>query len=277
MLAGHRRVMAVGDPAHLDPAEGERARRQARILGAHQRRADQEGVGIGRQAVDVGSARNARFGDDQRTRRHQRREPLGGREVDPQRVEIAVVDADDVGAQPDRSTHLVDAVGLDQHVHAEPARCRHHRGRFLVAEHGEDHQHRVGAVPPGFGHLARVDDEVLGEDRPEILAPHRPQIVERSAEIRRVGEHADRVRGAAIGARERSRVGAGPDRSRRGGAALHLHDEACAGPGQRRLEASPGRLGLAAEPRQPDGDVDALAGDDLGEDALSHCSPRRTA
>ena len=82
----------------------------------------------------------------------------------------------------------------------------------VVGEHGEDGQHRVGAVKPGLGDLARVDDEVLGEDRPAELAPDRPQILERPAEIGRVGEHADRVRRAAIGARERARVGARPDR-----------------------------------------------------------------
>ena len=124
--------------------------------------------------------RNARFGDDQGPRRHQRGKPLGRGEVDLQRVEVAVVDPDDLGAEPDRPAHLLGVVGLDQHVHAEPPGRRHHRRRFVVVEHGEDDEHRVGAVKPGFGHLARIDDEVLGQDRPEELAPDRPQILQRT-------------------------------------------------------------------------------------------------
>ena len=38
--------------------------------------------------------------------------------------------------------------------------------RLLVVEHREHRQHRVGAVQPRLGDLARIDDEILGEDRP---------------------------------------------------------------------------------------------------------------
>ena len=38
--------------------------------------------------------------------------------------------------------------------------------RLVVVEHRQHDQHRVGAVQPRLADLARVDDEILGEDRP---------------------------------------------------------------------------------------------------------------
>jgi hypothetical protein len=164
---------------------------------------------------------------------------------------------------------------LDEHVHAEPLGRRHHCARFFIAEHREHRQHGVGAVPPRLGDLARIDDEVLGEDRPVMDAPDRRQVVERAAEEGPVGEHADRVGDAGISSRLRRRIGARPDRAGRRRGLLHLHDEARAGPGQRRRQAEPGRLrpGQGVGAAQPRRDVDPLARDDLAEDAagISHC------
>jgi hypothetical protein len=106
---------------------------------------------------------------------------------------------------------------------------------------------------------------------PSNSAPHRAQIVERAAEIGRVGEHADRVGDAAHRRARARRVDADrADRAARRRGALDLHDEARAGPRQRRPRLR--RVGSAdastdtpsSRPRRL-----ALARDDFGEDPPS--------
>ena len=154
------------------------AGRDARISAVPTRKASANG------ASRSTSARSAMpdSGDDQAIARHQRREPLGGREVDVEVPQVAIVDADDRRAERHRAAHLGRVMRLDQHVHAEPPRLVEDRRRFRIVEQRQDRQHRVGAVQARLRHLARVDDEVLGEDRAGKDAAHRREIVERAAE-----------------------------------------------------------------------------------------------
>ena len=48
----------------------------------------------------------------------------------------------------------------------EPPRLRHHRRGLAIVERRKDDQHRIRSEAPGLGHLERIDDEILGEDRP---------------------------------------------------------------------------------------------------------------
>ena len=72
--AGERRwpggadVRAAIQSAEFGAAEDEFPRGLCRFSGAHQRRADQEGVDQRRQAIDVGAAGNAGFGNQQAIR-----------------------------------------------------------------------------------------------------------------------------------------------------------------------------------------------------------------
>ena len=56
-------------PAQLDPPVDQRPRRIDHVGRGHQRRPDEEGVGDGREPLDIGARRNARFGNDQHVRR----------------------------------------------------------------------------------------------------------------------------------------------------------------------------------------------------------------
>jgi hypothetical protein len=132
-------------------------------------------------------------------------------------------------------------------------------------------------VDAGFRHLARIDHEILGEDRALKFGPYRCKIVVGPAEIRAVDQHADRVGRAAIGTRDRGRVGALAKRAFARRDPLHFHDEPRSRAGKRSLEALLRRHGFrtqrlerdAFEPRRH---VVPLAGDDLAQDAfdLSH-------
>ena len=104
----------------------------------------------------------------------QRRQPLGRREVDAEIAKVAIVDPDQRRAERQRAAHLVLVMNLDQRVHAEAARFGDHRRAPLVIEQRQHHQHRVGAGNARLDDLARIDEEVLGEDRAIELAPAPP-------------------------------------------------------------------------------------------------------
>jgi len=78
--------------------------------------------------------------------------------------------------------------------------------RLELTIEGMSCEHCVRAVNPGFGNLARIDDEILGENRPVIGLPNGGEIVERPAEIWRVGKDADRIGYPRVGACDRRRI-----------------------------------------------------------------------
>ena len=167
-------------------------------------------------------------------------------------------------------------MGLDQHVHPQPIGGAHHLGGLRVLQHRKHHQHRIGAVQPRLCHLPGIDDEILGEDRPVEHAPHRRQVLERAAEERPVGQHADRGGGAGIGFGLDGRIDL-RDLARRRRGLLDLHDETRAGGGERGGKASLGPLRLAADvaeggAAEPLRNVDLLARDDRAQRAagLTH-------
>ena len=109
---------------------------------------------------------DAALGDDDASARHARRQPLGGLERRLEGPEIAVVDADEAGPQPERPLELGLVMHLDQHIHAA-ARCAaasSARGGRVVDRR---HDHRGCSRRPG----ARFDD-LIGIEH-EILAQHR--------------------------------------------------------------------------------------------------------
>ena len=222
------------------------------------------------QPQDIVARFHPGFGDQQNVGRHQGREPFGHREIGGQRLQIAVVDADDRRPERQCARQFGLVMHFDDRVHRQPPRFGHHRRSLAVAKHRHHHQHRVGACRPRFGHLGGVDDEILGEDRPVEALPHLPQVAQRTTEILAVGEHADRVGDRRIGARrsaDRHRAAMTRRRS-----ALDLHDEPRAGPRQRRTQAARGRIG-SDRAGQARGDFVAFARHNAGQD-VSHCSPR---
>ena len=85
--------------------------------------------------------------------------------VDGEGPQVAVVDADDLGAGGDGARDLVRVVGLDQRVEARGPRGREQRRERRVGERRDDEQDRVGARRSRLGDLVAVDDEVLAQDR----------------------------------------------------------------------------------------------------------------
>ena len=160
---------------------------------------------------------------------------------------------------------------FDQSVHAKAPRFGDAGGRRLVVEHRQHDQDRVGAVDAGLRHLTHVDGKILAQDRPVEAAAHDREIEKRTAEIGRIGEHADRIGDIAISDSHFFRLVA-----RRGAlgrrSALHFHDEARPGARESRGQATGRRCGTGTQILKTDAvearhDVDALARDNLAQDA----------
>ena len=134
------------------------------------------------------------------------------------------------------------------------------------AEHRDDEEHSVRARGARLGHLQRVDDEVLAENRQRDRVAGGDEVVERPAEGGAVGEHRERRgAGGGVSAGDRGAVQVGAERAAARGAALHLGDDAPAAQragerahGRRRLGARPDLGGAATQRRH----LRALAGDD---------------
>ena len=118
-------------------------------------------------------------------------------------VQVAVVDADDLGArlEGDRA-HLRLGVDLDEGLHAERAARRHQALQLGRLQDRHDEQRRVGAVRARLEQLVRVDHEVLAQHAHRRRAPPRRARGARAAmSSMRALEPADRAREHRDGAR----------------------------------------------------------------------------
>ena len=239
----------------------------------------------GAEPLDVGAARDSRFGDHEIARGNQGGKPLGGGEVDlhvarGRRLLIPMRSAPSADrARAPRPRHAPRRARPCRAGGASPSPPPPPRREAPPGSPAPRRRREAGPRRPGRGSTMKS----LARIGPRNSAPDRPQIVERPAEIGRVGEHADRVGRAAIGAgdgarrrlagriapregepRFTSRMKRAPGRA---SAALRLRRVGCR------------REGSRPKPVEPRRHVGALARDDFGEDAagLSHWSPRRTA
>ena len=96
---------------------------------------------------------------------HQRRQPAEGGRVDVEGLEVAGVDADQLGAEGDGPLGLRLVVHLDQHGQAELAGLVVQPVQVVVVERRDDQQRQVGTGRPGLEQLVAVDDEVLAQQR----------------------------------------------------------------------------------------------------------------
>ena len=114
---------------------------------------------------DRGRFANAGFGDDEAIVRHepaQARRPL---QVHLERPQIAVVEADEPGPGRERALELAFVMGLDERFEADLERTIDESSQSSGRMEHRQQQHEVRAGCAKHRQLARVDDEVLGEDR----------------------------------------------------------------------------------------------------------------
>ncbi len=143
--------------------------------GAHQRRADEEGVDARREPFDVGARSRSRIrrraGDPGASRASR---SVVARSIERSRRSRLLMP---ISGAPSASARRISASSWTSTSASMPKRARlgDHRSRRVVVEQRQHHQHRVGAGDPRLGDLARIDEEVLGEDRSVELAAERPR------------------------------------------------------------------------------------------------------
>ena len=156
--------------------------------------------------------------------------------------EVAVVDAEHVGLDLERGLQLALVVDLDERVEVQRGGLVQQVLQLRQLERGDDQQDRVGARRGRLVELVRVDDEVLAQHGSVRRGARRAQVVERAAEVERLGQHRQRGRAAAlVGAHD---VG---DRSRpRGSAPADGERRLCSA-----ITDTPGRVSASENGRKP--------------------------
>src|SRR4029079_1370265 len=149
-----------------------------------------------------------------------------------------------------------------------------------VIEQPQHDQHRIRAGYARLRDLARIEEEVLGEDRAIELGARAHKVIQRAAEECTVAQDAEPVRDAGVLARDRSWVHIRTDHARRRRGFLDFEDEPGAGLSHSLGQASVRRLRLrpervdryTVEPRRK---LYALRRRNRSKTAVSHGWPRR--
>ena len=149
------------------PGGHERAHGRGRIAAPDQRLADERAVEPLRPpAGDRLGRSDPGLGDDEPVVRHELAEPARAVGVHLERPQVAVVDADQAGVGVDREPQLALVVGLHERLEPERQRPLDEVAQAALARmQDREQQDGVRAGEPQRLELARVDDELLGEDR----------------------------------------------------------------------------------------------------------------
>ena len=169
----------------------------------------------------------AAFADDCSIGRDQPGELFGGGDVGDQGLEIAVVDADQPGLEPQRAIEFGRVVRLDQHVHAEPHGNRFEFRGLGVGQHRHDQQHAIGAHRPAFVDLPGVEHEILAQGGQGAAGAGGGEIGFGAVEVGQVSQHRQ-AGGAAglVGGGQFSGVEVRPNGTAGGRGALDFGDQA---------------------------------------------------
>src|SRR4051812_9438510 len=202
-----------------------------RIARAHEDLSHEHGVHAHLlELLDLVAVRDARLGHDGLASRDVDEQVVGALEVDREVLEVAVVDADQVGVELERQLELLLVVHLHQGVDLERAGHAVEGAERVGAQRPDHEQDRVGAIGLGLVDLVRVEREVLAQDRQLGDRPGGAQVVERAPEVVPLREHRQRRCAAAlVGADDLLDLGALADDPGGRGAALVLRHERGAG------------------------------------------------
>ena len=161
----------------------------ARVRGTGQGRAHQEGVHQSGQAPYVVGRADPRLADEDHPGRGQRGQLLSASQIRGQRAQVAVVDADDLGAQRRCPVHLLRGRDLREHLHSQAVGQLGQLAVDVVGHHREHEQDRVRPQAASRQHLDLIDDEVLAQDGHVHHLAHSGQVVEGAVETIGLGEH----------------------------------------------------------------------------------------
>ena len=131
----------------------------------HQVLSYQERVEAGRaEAVHRGYGMNAALGHFHDTGRDALGQPQRGLDIHDERLQIAIVDTDDVGAGFESDIDFGFVMGLDERGHSVTGGKFPKRADASRVENRDDQKNGVGAVGGGFDDVIFVEGEVLAQD-----------------------------------------------------------------------------------------------------------------
>ncbi len=133
-------------------------------------------------------------------------------DIDVERPEVPVVDADDAGCRVGGDRKFLGAVHLDQGIQPERRRASSQMPQRGWGQRRHDQQNGIRAVRPRFKELILRDDEVLPQQRRLHGLTRGAQMIERAVEECGLGEDRDRCRSRrGIAACDPCRVKVGPN------------------------------------------------------------------
>ena len=138
-------------------------------------------------AGQIGGGGKAAFGNEDAIGRHLRGQNLRRPRIDGQRLEIAVIDANETALQPQGAAQLIPIVHLDKHIHAVGHGRDFQIASIGIAQRRHDQQHAISAQSARFGDLIRIDHEVLAQDRQVDRLPGRHEVGVGALKVRPVG------------------------------------------------------------------------------------------
>ena len=128
------------------------------------------------------AGRNAAFRDDDAVARCGGDQLEGSAAINPEGVQVAGVDADHFGAEPDRARQLVHVVCLDERIQAELVRTREHRRRAPLVQIAQEQKHGIGSRLLQLVQLSFLLEEALRQERRGARRAGRAQIADGTAE-----------------------------------------------------------------------------------------------
>jgi hypothetical protein len=224
----HRRARPVSEVVRVAARSHEARGGGARIGRPHQRLPDERGIEAdGPPRGDEVGLADAGLGDRQSVARDSLAQADGALRIDDQAGHVAVVEPDQPGARSEGAVELPLVVRLHQRLETQGQRLLDEPAEASGRVERRDEQHEIRPGGAEELQLARLDHEVLGQDREGDGGPDRAQVVDRAAEPVRLTQHGDGRRAAAlVGPGEGDGVEvAGGKRPGRWRAALDLGDE----------------------------------------------------
>ena len=122
-------------------------------------------------------------------RRHVGDEALGGFDVDGQRAQVPIVDANHLGTDSDRSRQLQIVVHFNERIEPETPRRGQQPMQLFVGQRGHDQQHGISAGRTRFQQLIFRDHEIFSQKRCGHRGSNGTQMFERAVEECRLRQH----------------------------------------------------------------------------------------
>ena len=165
------------------------------VAGAHEGFADEDRIAAAiEDALRVGARFESALADEEDAVGDFFAELFRRREIDLERRQVAVVDAEQTRAEIECAEEFLLGVDLDEHIELERFRDGVKVFELRLFERGDDEQHGVRASDRCLVKLDLVNDEILAQTRERRFLPDAREVAEMALEKLFVRQHRDAIR-----------------------------------------------------------------------------------